>query len=53
MIRKVGSKWVLFTKDGSRKLGEHPTRKEALSQEAAIEMRKHIAAQMAKGRGKP
>lgn len=41
MIRKVGSKWVLFTKDGSRRLGTHNTREEAVRQEAAVKINKH------------
>jgi len=38
-IRHEGSKWNLYTKDGSRKLGEHDTKKEALAQERAIHAR--------------
>jgi len=38
-IRHEGSKWILYTKDGSRKLGEHDTKKEALAQERAIHAR--------------
>lgn len=41
MIRKRGNKYILYTKDGSRKLGEHATRKEAEAQERAIEANKH------------
>ncbi len=36
MIRKVGNKYVLYTADGSRRLGTHATRAEAAAQEAAI-----------------
>jgi hypothetical protein len=36
MVKKVGDEWCLFTQDGSRKLGCHPTEKEAYAQEAAI-----------------
>lgn len=36
MIKKSGKKWVLWTKDGKRKLGTHATRAEALAQERAI-----------------
>lgn len=44
MIKHVGSKWVLFTKDGSRRLGTHDTEDEAIKQERAIEASKHRAA---------
>lgn len=36
VIKKEGDKFVLFTKDGSRKLGTHPTREGAVKQEEAI-----------------
>lgn len=36
MIKKSGKKWILYTKDGKRKLGTHDTREEALAQERAI-----------------
>lgn len=36
MIKKSGSRWILYTKDGKRKLGTHTTREEALAQERAI-----------------
>lgn len=42
MIRKVGDKWVLFTKDGSRRLGTHATEADALAQERAVEVGKHM-----------
>jgi hypothetical protein len=35
-IRKCGSQWCLYTKDGSRLLGKHPTKEKALAQERAI-----------------
>lgn len=35
-IRKCGSKWCLYTKDGSKLLGKHDTKKGAQKQEAAI-----------------
>lgn len=41
MIRKVGSKWVLFTHDGSRRLGTHDSRKGAVEQEQAIKASEH------------
>ena len=40
MIKKVGNKYILFTKDGKRKLGIHDTRKEAEAQEVAINISK-------------
>lgn len=36
MIKKSGNKWVLYTKDGKRKLGTHTSRDEAVAQEKAI-----------------
>lgn len=41
MIKKVGSKWVLYTHDGKKVLGTHPTREEALAQERAVQASKH------------
>lgn len=41
MIKKQGDKYILYTKDGSKKLGEHDTRRQALAQEVAIEISKH------------
>ena len=40
MIRKEGSKWILYTKDGSRVLGRHRTKAEAEAQERAVRARK-------------
>lgn len=40
MIRKEGSRWILYTKDGKRVLGRHRTKKEAEAQERAIQARK-------------
>lgn len=37
MIKKIGSRYCLYTKDGSRKLGCHATRAEAVAQEQAVE----------------
>lgn len=45
MIKHVGDKWILYTKDGSKKLGTHDSEAEALAQERAIEASKHRAAQ--------
>lgn len=36
VIKKSGKKWILYTKDGKRKLGTHDTREEAVAQERAI-----------------
>lgn len=42
MIRQEGDKWCLFTADGSRKLGCHDTRDEALAQERAVQANKAL-----------
>lgn len=39
MIKKSGNKWILYTKDGKRKLGTHTTREEAVAQERAIKIK--------------
>lgn len=44
MIKKVGKKWYLYTKDGSRILGRHTSRTSAERQEAAINISKARAA---------
>ena len=36
MIKKVGSKWVLYTHDGKKVLGRHDTREEAVAQEPRV-----------------
>lgn len=36
MIKHEGSKWVLYTSDGSRKLGTHDSKEDAERQEEAI-----------------
>jgi len=41
MIRKVGNHWILYTKDGSKILGKHPTKAKAQAQEAAIQISKN------------
>lgn len=41
MIKKIGSKFVLFNKAGTKKLGSHPTRAQAVAQEQAINIAKH------------
>ena len=40
VIKKEGSKWVLYNKKGTKKLGTHSTKKEAEAQEAAINISK-------------
>ena len=37
MVKKVGSKYKLYTQDGSRVLGTHDTRLDAIRQEIAIQ----------------
>ncbi len=41
MIRRVGEKWALYTRDGKRRLGTHDSKADALAQERAIETSKH------------
>lgn len=45
IIKRVGSKWVLYTGDGSKVLGRHDTEAGAKAQESAIEISKHRAAE--------
>lgn len=40
VIKKEKSKWVLYDKKGIKKLGTHKTKKEAKSQEIAINISK-------------
>jgi len=40
MIKKEGGKFVLYSKDGSKKLGSHATKAKAIAQEIAIKMSK-------------
>lgn len=40
VIKKENNKWVLYDNKGSKKLGTHNTKKEAESQEAAINISK-------------
>lgn len=44
MIKKVGKKFYLYTKDGKRILGRHATKVAAQKQEAAINISKARAA---------
>ena len=50
MIKHIGKKWVLYTRDGSRVLGRHDTQEEALGQERAIQSSKRGAKKPAKAR---
>jgi hypothetical protein len=40
MIRKEGRKYVLYSSDGSKRLGVHPSKERALAQERAIQFAK-------------
>lgn len=44
MIKKEGHVWVLYTSDGSRVLGRHETRADAVRQERAVNLSKARAA---------
>lgn len=44
MIKKVGKKWYLYTKNGKKILGRHITKTSAQKQEAAIHISKARAA---------
>ena len=41
-IKKQGSKFCVFSKDGKKKLGCHPTREKALKQLRAVEASKSV-----------
>ena len=41
MIKKEGSKYVVYDSKGKKKLGSHPTKKQAQAQIAAREISKH------------
>lgn len=41
MVVERNGKFILYTHDGSRVLGVHPTRESAEAQERAIEANKH------------
>lgn len=41
MIKREGSKYKLYTSDGSRVLGTHENKKSAIKQEQAIQISKH------------
>lgn len=40
VIKKKGNYWYLYTKDGSKVLGKHETKKNAVKQEIAINISK-------------
>lgn len=40
MIRREKGKWILYTSDGSKRLGVHPSRQQATKQERAIQWAK-------------
>ena len=42
MIKKQGSKYVVYDSSGSKKLGSHDTKAKALDQLAAIEISKKV-----------
>lgn len=42
MIKHQGGKWSVYDHTGTKKLGTHSTKKEALSQLRAIEAQKHV-----------
>ena len=42
MIRKRGSKWVLKSKSTGATLGTHRSKADAIAQERAIQIAKHI-----------
>lgn len=41
MIKKEGNKYIVYNAAGTKKLGSHPTKKEAVNQLQAIEASKH------------
>lgn len=41
MIKHENGKWNLYTKDGKKIIGKHPTKEKAVKQEQAIEIAKH------------
>jgi hypothetical protein len=48
MIKKIGNKYVVYSKDGGKKLGTHESKKKAQKQLAAIEISKHMRAEIRK-----
>jgi hypothetical protein len=51
MIRKVGEKWVLFSSDGKKQLGEFDSKEAALKRERQIQFFKHQKADLAVAEG--
>lgn len=43
MIRKQGTKWVIMSKDGNKKLGEYDSKEAAEKRLREIETFKHMA----------
>ena len=41
IIKRVGDKWYLYTRDGKKILGRHDSYEAALRQERAIQFHKH------------
>ena len=41
MIKKQGKEYILYSEDGSKILGRHPTKSKAIAQEIAINISKH------------
>jgi hypothetical protein len=50
MIKHEGNSWNVYTEDGTKKLGSHPSKQAAMKQLQAIEISKH---QHEKGATKP
>jgi hypothetical protein len=50
VIVKVGPKWMLYTRDGSKLLGEHSSKEDAVAQEQAIEIAKAKRAKAGSGK---
>jgi len=48
VIKKVGNKYVVYSKDGGKRLGTHDSRKKAEKQLAAIEISKHMRKEIRK-----
>lgn len=40
MIKRQGKVWVLYTRDGKKRLGTHPSKASAQAQETAINIAK-------------
>ena len=43
VIRHVGSKWILFSKDGKKRLGSFDTKREAQEREREFQFFKKLA----------